>query len=683
MRKILLTLCGLIFMLWANAQQNTGGYKVIPMEINTDDPEFCAVPYGAGVLLTSNRKRGFFTRVFDWKTGTTYYDLYEVPVLSGDKAQKGKALKGKVNTRFQEGPGVFNSSFSTLYFSRSSYTNGKLKRSSDGKANLKVLTAQRVGEKYKEIETLPFNSDEFSCTHPSVSRDGKTLYFASDQPGGFGGFDLYVATLDDSGKWSKPENLGRTINTPKDDVFPYIHPSGMLFFASEGHTGLGGFDLFMANQENERWRTPENMGQPINSAGDDFGIVFFKDKPSGYISSDRSGNDDIYRFEREFPINGTVVQKGTGKPLPNAQVVITNTNGKETKLTTDPNGNFTALAELNRDYKLDANAEFHDGVTSRISTKGLSPVGDLKVRVELERQFTLAGQVKTDPVGNALPGAGVRLIQTTSERKKISDEKGNYLWKLDPETDYTVVVQKDGYIPVIAEVSTKNREGSEILMQTRMKAGGATLVEGTVLDRTTQKPIPNMILRATEEISGKEVRSTVSNDDGRFWMVLDTSANYTIICSKLGYFTDREDVPAKDKMLFDTTITVHLLSQKNSEGQMVKEILYDYNKADIRVTASKDLNEVAYFLIDNPTAKVELGAHTDSRGGDSYNQKLSQSRAESAVNYILNKGVQSTRITAKGYGESTLKNKCKDGVECTDEQHQENRRCEIIIIDNK
>ena len=681
MRKSIITALGMLLGLSLWAQQPA--YKVTPLEINTEAPEFCAIPYGTGLLLTSSRKRGFFSRVFDKGTGKTFYDLYEAPMLSGPDATKRKILKGKVNTRYNEGPACFGKSVNTIFFSRSSFLKGKLLRSATtGKANLKIMSAKRDGKKYKDVEVLPFNSNEFSTTHPSVTPDGKTMYFTSNRPGGYGGFDIYSVTKNDSGKWGKPVNLGRSINGPKDELFPYIHPSGILFFSSDGQGGSGGLDLFSASQENGAWRPAVNMGPSINSSGDDFGIYWRKNKPSGFFTSDRGGNDDIYRFSREFPINGVVLQKGTGKPLADAQIVITNTNGKETKLTTDKNGRFSYSADLNRDYKLDVNKELHEGISERISTKGKSPVGSLELKVQLQRKFSLAGNVKADPAGNNLKGASVRLIQGPSELKQNTDAKGNHVWKLQPETDYVVVVQKDGYLPVITEVSTKGKEGSEIPLQTRMKEGGGVLVEGIVLDKKTREPVDAMILRATEDLSGDEVRSTISNAHGRFWMVLDSSANYTLICSKLGYYTDREDVPAKDQMLVDTMIVVELIPMKRSEGQMVKEILYDYNKSDIRVTASKELNEVAYFLIDNPTAKVELGAHTDCRGGDAYNQKLSQSRAESAVNYILKKGIDKGRITAKGYGESSLKNGCKDGVKCTDEQHQENRRCEIIILDS-
>lgn len=681
MRKSTLLILGIFFSIGLFAQQP--GYTVKPLESNTQNPEFCAVPYGTGLLLTTSRKRGFFSRVFDKKTGKTFYDLYEVPTLKGPDAKKGKFLKGKVNTRYNEGPATFSRDFKTLYFSRSSYISGKLTRSAtSGKANLKIMTATRQGKKYKEVKSLSFNSDEYSCTHPTVTKDGKTMFFTSNQPGGYGGYDLYMVAMTDSGKWGKPVNLGRNVNSPKDELFPYIHPSGILFFSSNGHKGVGGLDLFAADQVNGKWRSPVNMGTSINSASDDFGIVWKKNKPAGYFSSDRSGNDDIYSFSRDFPINGVVTQKGTGKPLADAAIIITTTNGKETKIQTDADGKFTYAADLNRDYKLDANMEFHEGITNRISTKGLSPVGSLDLKIELERLFSLAGKVQSDPAGQAIKGASVRLIQGPSERRKLTDDKGNHVWKLEAETDYVVVVQKDGFLPVITEVSTKGKEGAEIPLNTRMKPGSGVLVEGTVLDKKTREPIDAMFLRATEELSGNEVRSTISNTYGRFWMVLDTTANFSIICSKLGYYTDREDVPAKDQKLADTTIVVELIPMKKSEGQMVKEILYDYNKSDIRIMASKELNEVAYFLIDNPTAKVELGAHTDCRGGNNYNQKLSQSRAEAAVNYILKKGIDKSRISAKGYGESTLKNGCKDSVECTDEQHQENRRCEIILRDD-
>ena len=204
-------------------------FKVTKMPFNTKYSDMAPVLYGGGMIFSSSRKRGFFSKVVNKATGEYFYDLYFIPLTPDAKA---KMLKGKVNTRFHDGPGSVTKDGQTLFFSRSNYIDGKFRKSKEGVNKLRVLSAENNGKKWKEVTNLAFNSDEYSVTHPSISPDGKTLYFASDMPGGFGGMDIWFVTQDEKGNWSKPSNLGSRVNTAKNESFPSMDQSGVLFFSS-------------------------------------------------------------------------------------------------------------------------------------------------------------------------------------------------------------------------------------------------------------------------------------------------------------------------------------------------------------------------------------------------------------------------------------------------------------------
>ncbi|OON70883.1 OmpA family protein [Hymenobacter sp. CRA2] len=358
-------------------------------------------------------------------------------------------------------------------------------------------------------------ADDFS---PVLSPDGQTLYFASSRPGGQGGNDLYKSTLGANNRFSTPENLGDQINTPGNENFPAVAPDGTLYFSSDGHPGFGKLDLFRV----EKTGKVANLGAPINSTGDDF-APYLTGKDVGVFSSNRAGgkgSDDLYMFRKKplklvtFYAEGKVLGKdaktGTTEPLANETVTITSANGQ----------------------------------------------------------------------------------------------------KQDVQT-------------------------------------GA---------------------------------------DGSFKVKLDTAATYSFVADRGGYFTARQNVstvgkvPAQDQLaneMNDITVPVTLTLDKivKNKAIVVENIFYDYNKWDIRPDAATELDKLVQTLVDNPDISIELSSHTDSRGKDAFNQTLSQKRAQSAVDYIISKGIPKARITAKGYGETAPVIKSAK----TEEEHQRNRRTEFKV----
>lgn len=264
-------------------------YIVQKMSVNSKDSDFGPAFYKDGLVFTSGRSSKMIDRKSQW-TGESYTTLF-FSSKHGYKWTEPTELAGKSKVPYHEGPACFNARGTKIYFTRNVE---KSKSKKTGTVNLKIFEASWTGLKWDYEKELPFNSDLYSCGHPALSADGKRLYFASDQPGGFGGKDIYVAEFV-GGKWMKPKNLGKSINTEGDEMFPTTHSDGTLYFASNGWGGFGGLDLFAALDlyDYGDWEVT-NVGYPINSPKDDFGLIFTPDKRTGYFASNRKGSDDLF-----------------------------------------------------------------------------------------------------------------------------------------------------------------------------------------------------------------------------------------------------------------------------------------------------------------------------------------------------------------------------------------------------
>lgn len=263
-----------------------------------------------------------------------------------------KGFDGNINTKFHEGTSALMPDGSII-FTRNNYHNLKKGKSKDGTVKLKMYTAK--GPDYKQIKAFPFNNDQYSVGHPTVSKDGKILIFSSDMPGGSGGADLYYSVrLNQETEWGKPVNMGRKINTEGDEEFPYLDSEGLLYFSSNGLAGLGGLDVFTVKLKDLRpVGSPLNLGAPFNSSYDDFGVAKTSDL-TGFLSSNRAGNDNIYSFvKKEFGIilKGVVTDAITGLPLKNAVVTLRNGDNEEV-LTLNDKGEFKKPLLKDTGYEL-------------------------------------------------------------------------------------------------------------------------------------------------------------------------------------------------------------------------------------------------------------------------------------------------------------------------------------------
>ncbi len=314
-------------------------------KINSPNLDFSPSYYKDGIVFVSSRKTSN-KKKYKW-TGEHFMNLFYATADEDGKLSEVTSFSKMINSKYHEGPVAFSKSYDKIFFTRNDHVKGKVRTNKKGVMKLGIFTAMSNGENWTDPKPVSFNTTEHEECHPSLSADGSHLYFASDRPGGFGGMDIYVSTFD-GGKWGTPTNLGPTINTPGNDVFPFIHDDGTLYFASDGWGGLGGLDIFKSAQnEGAHWTTSENLGTPYNSRKDDFGFVMNVLGTEGYLNSSRdggSGKDDIYSFQRNV--------KGIEK-----------VEGKEhiTKSELGPNGNITIYQFINNDFQGTPN-EVHSAI---------------------------------------------------------------------------------------------------------------------------------------------------------------------------------------------------------------------------------------------------------------------------------------------------------------------------------
>ena len=288
-----------------------------------------------------------------------------------------------ITTKYHEACIAFSPDEKTIYFTRNNY-NGKLKRDSKGINNLKIFSATASENSngtvsWKDIQELPFNSDDYSVGHPSVSKDGKKLYFVSDMPGTIGSTDIFVVDILGNNQFSQPKNLGEKINTTGREMFPYITDQA-LYFSSDGFLGLGGLDVLESRINDGVFDAPANLGAPLNSNRDDFGYIVNESTNKGFVCSNRKtgkGDDDIYSFERSCnqAIGGYVFDAISNNRIAGAMVTLKNANGikvAETVSQLDGKYDFNNNVNCNTSYTIEVSKENYNNNTKAIVTANSS-----------------------------------------------------------------------------------------------------------------------------------------------------------------------------------------------------------------------------------------------------------------------------------------------------------------------
>ena len=500
---------------------NSGRYQVEDAGINSKYSDYGTAIYSNKIIFASARDTGSLgQRKHKW-TNQAFTNLYAADLEYNMTPGTPKKFDKNINSKFHEASPVFTTDGKTMYFTRNNYLDGKKGKDGNHITLIKIYKASLVNDKWSNVTELPFDSDNYSTAHPALSPDGKTLYFASDMPGTLGQSDLFKVTINEDGSFGTPHNLGNTINTEGKETFPFINEENEIYFASDGHPGLGGLDVFMSKiNADGTFSEVQNVGSDVNSPKDDFAYLIDTKSRRGFFSSNRDGGqgyDDIYKF-------------------------------LETK-------------------KLICEQQLYGEITDLV-TKELLP----NAKVSLyDSQFTL--------------------VNTT-----FSDDKGNYTFKVECGKTYNVRTEKPEYTTKEQKVTIANTNGK------------------TYLPITLEK---------------SKCKVTIGDDLGKCFGI--------------------------------------------------KMIYFDLDKSNIRKEAAMDLEKILDVLNQNPTMKLDIRSHTDSRQTFKYNEALSERRVKSTMGWLIKNGIDSSRLTGRGYGETQLVNKCSDGVKCNEEEHQLNRRSEFII----
>ncbi len=591
---------------WDRHFKDSSRYALIHLPINSSEPDFSPCIYDGGILFASGRKTSVgISHTYKWDNSAfldIFYAEREGDENSGEYAEPHR-FNGAINTKFHEGPLTINTDQDKIIFTRNNYFHSHSSRSDDKVIKMGLFYSEKTddaqhGHGWHHVKPMAFNSTEYSVQHPSATGSFDTLYFASDMPGGFGGYDIYV-TYFKSGRWSKPENMGKPINSHGNEVFPFISKSGSLFYSSDGHGGMGGLDIYEAIPNTTGEYTIADMSYPLNSENDDFGVIFSDDMSYGYLSSNRTGgmgNDDVYKFTVDaVTLSGISYSLITGdnpknkKILPETVVVVVDENGKEV----------------------------YRGLTDSI---------------------------------------GFFSVELPPGKYKVLGEKEEY----NPDEE-------------LVDLTDGSKQVELILTK------GALTVSLYVKDSKTLLPLAGAIVQVLDKTTGKEIRLT-ADSAGYVFYDGTPETKYVIKGNKANYLSHGWNIEtgtllaplkaSQDLLLdpFEANLTID-----------IKDIYFDFDRHNIRPDAAKELETMLGFFKENPQVTVELGAHTDSRGSATYNEVLSQRRADACVAYMISKGVPEDKILSKGYGEYKLRNKCADGVACSSAEHQANRRIEFVV----
>ena len=367
----------------------SGKYTMDKTDVNSEFYDYGPTFFGKQIVFTSSRSEGNqYSKIHDW-TKQNFTDLFVASIDNEGKLGSVENFSKTVNTKYNESSPVFTKDGKTMYFTRNNYNDGKKRKSDDKVIMEKIYKAELINGEWTNVKELPFSNDNYKTAHPTLSPDEKTMYFASDMPGSFGNSDLYKVSIDSNGNFGSPENLGPTINTEGRETFPFVDADNNLFFASDGHPGLGGLDIFEAKANKNSFEKPVNVGKPLNSPMDDFGYVTNKDG-LGFFSSNRdggSGYDDIYTFTVcTHTLSGLITDIDTKEILPNAKVILFDDKmNKISETTSSDKGAYSFKVECNKKYYVRASKEEYE--TTEKSFGPVTKTGKSKLDIELKRNI--------------------------------------------------------------------------------------------------------------------------------------------------------------------------------------------------------------------------------------------------------------------------------------------------------
>jgi outer membrane protein OmpA-like peptidoglycan-associated protein/tetratricopeptide (TPR) repeat protein len=640
----------LIGKLMLQSCQDVMDWEVDPKEftiesfsiINSNTADFSPVKYKDGILFVTERGIDLVNENADQLSGQPYLSIYFAKQSDGYK--KAKPFSSQINTQYHDGPACISADGKTMYFTRAN-KNEKGERYTN---KLKIYTATLEGKKWTNITEFKHSSPSYSAAHPWVSDDGTRLFFTSDMPGGYGKMDIYMCRKEGN-EWGTPVNLGNEVNTEENEVFPYFRKD-VLYFSSEGLSGYGGLDIFSV-YETDNWKGAKNLKTPLNSPKDDFGI-FYTDDENGYFSSNREGGlggDDIYKFNYQSINNQTsIAGRLEYNKLAASNVGITLFDENDhalQKTTTDENGNF----KFNK-LKLDDNYFF---------------------RIDEEDDAVL-------------DKAKIYIINSKGEKVLLANNvgKGKYKFQALP-------IDKYDELPLLEE-KDESIFTVKVFGQVYQKLPGDY---GEGLEVWVVDEQGNIIGKTKTDKDGKFVFEKLSPDGQYLFMLAEDDPSINIII-----VDENGRVLEAAKRLIDgkyrymrlggdkNVITLineldEVIQIANDDSFVISKIFYDYKSSEVNEASAKELDKLVIILLKNKGIGIELFSHTDSIGSDEYNFRLSHERAQKARQYVISKGINSNKITAKGMGEKqpVAPNTNPDGTD-NPEGRAKNRRTDFKIV---
>jgi outer membrane protein OmpA-like peptidoglycan-associated protein/tetratricopeptide (TPR) repeat protein len=508
--------------------QDSIRYKIESLPFNTRGSDWGPVLYENKLVFVSTGDPDESRDIkYNWDN-LPFLDLYSVDIDEYGNYSKSEVFAKNLMTSYHEGPATFDAKNKRMYFNSNRTT--KATGSKGEENNLQIFYADFENGLWQLKGEFKYNDKRYNLRHPSLNAAGDVLFFASDMAGGKGGNDIYWCRLE-NGEWGQPINL-EEINTEGEEVFPFIAPDGVLYFSSNGLGGMGGLDIYMALPDRGVYKSVENMGYPINSSHDDFGLILDEVGMNGYFSSNRPGGkgfDDIYKVEILYipvQIRGTVRDRINMFEIPGARIAL-----------------------------LDEN----------LDTVGVT----------------------------------------------LSKEDGEFIFAGFKQRNYHLVVTKQDYITAEKDISTYNKLPNEKIEVEMFIEMNFDLLE----DPDQLEPL------SMEMVNGSEIQ---------------------II--------------------------------------QIEHINYGYDSDKILPDAAYILDKVVTMVKQYTDLEVRIESHTDAKGSDEYNLRLSKERATSAFNYLKSKGIDPLKVEYSGFGETQLLNHCDDGVECTEEENAINRRSIIKVV---
>jgi outer membrane protein OmpA-like peptidoglycan-associated protein len=671
------------------AQQET--YTVTKAPFSSDKyDEYSPVFYKNGIIFSSNRGSGSFVD-YSSSGGKATFDIYFIDTTKKVTWRKTRLFSKSLKTPLNDGPVTFNSTMDAIYFTRNLRVDGNLKDLSYQGNKLGIFSAVSEGDKWTKISEFRFNTEYYNITTPCLSPDGSKLFFSSDRPGGFGGSDIYYCNWKE-GYWEDPVNLGPAINTKGNESYPFMNEGGELYFSSDGHSGLGGKDIFVTKQKAGGWYQPVRLDEPVNSKFDDFGIVTDPLTDEGYFSSNRGKTFDIYHFKSTF------FQFLLSDPQTESQHCLTISDTSSIQVDTlrfqyvwdfgDGSKSYGTIAGHcfpgSGNYNI--NLDIIDRRTGKLFFRKLTY--DIEI-FNIDQPFincpdvALAGEmIELDGLYSNCPGYTITGYSWDfGDGIKESGEKVSHKFTNAGEFDVRMgLTLKNSTGTFIKRIVSKKilvfqgeQEKSSFLAESLIKRQGFrdigqienikvksyysaekdlnkdAIFQVIIYSSRNKVALTNNIFKKVPE--KYSISEVFNSEAGQYYYIVDQQmslmAAYPAYSEMIasGY----NDAKVMTRMLNETAEKELYLIKKNYI--LLADTHFDITNR-LTTNAYIMLDQVVQLMTKYPLIKLEVGVHTDNQGIPSNNQMLSEMRAQIIANYLINRGISSKRITATGFGSS-------------------------------